>query len=118
MNVGSTGSGTFGNYKPNEEDDQCFNDLENVMLEDVARLTYYQEYQELPPMKENVYVMDSLYNSRIAVKSTENESVIGYLPTKYNYLLSCLQKGIKYSGQISFSLEKPILRVVVSLYAE
>ena len=116
--VGSVGSGTFGNYRPSKGDDRCLNDLKNINLEDVTRAPYYENNQELPGMMEEVFVYDRLYNGRIAVKSKETTEVIGYVPTRFNYLLSCLERNIEYTGTVVFSINRPIPRIMVDLYAE
>ncbi|MBU5343930.1 hypothetical protein [Caldifermentibacillus hisashii] len=114
--MGSAGSGTFGNYKPSKKDDQCMNDLEDVILEDVARLPYYLENRDVPSLMSEVNVIREVYHGRIAVESTDDGLVLGLLPTEYNYILTCLAKGISYSGHVSYCIDTPIPKVKVNLY--
>ncbi|GIN62734.1 hypothetical protein J27TS8_27270 [Robertmurraya siralis] len=116
--MGSSGYGAFGNYKQEGNEDLCFNEIKDVALEDVSRQEYLQNKGRLPVLMEEVCVMDSLHNKRIAVKSVHENLLIGYLPTTYSYLLSCMKKGIRYFGQVNYSTESPIPIVKVTLNAE
>src|SRR5690625_1930075 len=115
--MGSTGMGRFKDFKPSGNEDRCLEDLENVSLEDVGRMPYYEKFKEMPPMMIEVLVLNDLYNGRIAIQSIDDELIIGLLPSKYNYLLSCLKKGFKYEGHVIFSINNPIPRVMVNLDA-
>jgi hypothetical protein len=116
--MGSTGSGSFGDYKPTKTDDLCFNEIKSEFLEDVARSPYYQTLNQVPSIMDEVHVLETLHNRRIAVECSENGLIIGYLPTKYSYLLSCMKKGIKYVGNVDYSVDQPLPKVTVNLNAE
>lgn len=116
--MGSTGSGSFGDYRPTINDDLCMNEIKSEGLEEVSRSAYFQTHKFVPSIMEDIQVLDKLHNRRIAVESLQTGLIIGYLPTKYNYLLSCMKKGIRYVGNVEFSMDKPIPKVSVNLHAE
>lgn len=116
--MGSTGSGTFGDYKPKANEDLCYKEIKNVSLEEVSRSPYYQQKKLVPSLMDEVQVLETLHNKRIAVESIRDGLIIGYLPTKYSYLLSCMKKGIRYVGNIDFSIDQPVPKVMVNLNAE
>jgi hypothetical protein len=41
--------------------------------------------------------------------------VVGYLPTKFNYLISCMKSGHQYVGAVTQASNKPIPNVFVSM---
>jgi hypothetical protein len=116
--MGSSGSGSFGDYRPTKNDDLCYREIKSVVIEDVSRSPYFQKHGSVPVLMEEVQVLENLHNNRIAVESIEDGLVIGYLPTKYSYLLSCMKKGIRYVGNVDFSIDTPIPKVTVNLNAE
>ena len=44
--------------------------------------------------------------------------VIGNIPTEYNFLLNCIERGKNYLGKVISSGETPVPFVVVNLYAK
>ena len=54
------------------------------------------------------------FKVRLLVKSNEG-LIIGYLPTKYNYLRNCILKGFTYTGVVSNASSTPINTVVVDI---
>ncbi|NMF01139.1 hypothetical protein [Aneurinibacillus aneurinilyticus] len=115
--MGSVGTGSFGDYKPQRDENLCFKKIEDVILEEVARCEYYTNHAEVPPMMQAVAVKTSLYNGRIAVESRDTKDVIGLLPSRFGYLLGCMKQGHSYKGHIVFSVKNPLPKVMVTLNA-
>ncbi|MDM5351555.1 MULTISPECIES: hypothetical protein [Lysinibacillus] len=116
--MGSRGTGEFGNYKSTAVEDLCDREIKNESLEDVSRLDYFQKINRVPDIMDEIRVLESLHQRRIVVQCVKTGNIIGYLPTKYSYLLSCMKRGISYVGKVEFSIDKPIPKVVVSIHAE
>lgn len=125
--MGSCGSGMFGTYRGGGAGsidnsggvikDECPLKIENIKLEDVAVSEYYQGYNDVPCVGEEVEVSTQLINKRLAVVLTSTQEVIGNLPVAYNFLNLCLKKGMHYAGEIKSSGVFPIPFIVVNLYA-
>jgi len=119
--MGSTGSGSFTDYghSPkqvtnqggNSGEDKC-NKAFSSNLEEVQNCDYYINTSSVPPA--NTHVSITFFPPRIAVQDSSNQ-VIGYLPTKYNYLLACIESGISYSGIVSSSALRPVASVSVDI---
>jgi hypothetical protein len=118
--MGSTGSGTFSDYQGYKggsnqggasNDDKCakafFTDLEEV-----ANCDFFAKTNNVPPKDSIVYV--NFGGVRIEIINAER-ICIGYLPTKYNYLLACMNSGIEYTGIIVYSTLKPMPFVNVAI---
>jgi hypothetical protein len=116
--MGSSGNGSFGDYKPSTTEDLCYREIKSVPLDEVSRSPYYQINNTVPPIMGEVHVLEELHNKRIAVESVEDGLIIGYLPTRFSYLLSCMKRGIRYVGNIDYSNDQPIPKVTVNLNAE
>jgi len=114
--MGSVGKGRFEDYSTQSGNDKCLDDIEDVRLDDVARSEYFKQYNQVPAIITSVELQKELYYGRIAVINNEKH-IIGFLPTNYNYLLSCLNNNYKYTGNISYSSNKPFPIIVVSLNA-
>lgn len=130
--MGSSGSGRFGTYRiggglggdggvinqtGGSTEVECPRIIENIRLEDVATSEFYLKHKTLPVAKSVVKIKDKVYLGRLVVETGESPEVIGNLPTQYNYLLTCIQKGINYAGQVVSSGETPVPFVVVQLNA-
>jgi hypothetical protein len=128
--MGSSGVGSFGDYKPKVvqtssgtqmpvggNDDPCNVPLENIRLEDVGQLDYYNNHSTVPQVGQPVQIRVTLVNGRIAVDTADTSEVIGNLPTKYHTIINCLNSGRRYEGSVVSSGLIPIPYVVVSLYA-
>ncbi|MBQ4900314.1 hypothetical protein KB559_15870 [Paenibacillus sp. Marseille-P2973] len=116
--MGSSGYGSFGDLKKSPNNDLCKKAIEGVELEEVARSEYYSELNEVPPFMHLIEVKRELVNGRVVVISSENQIIIGNLPSKYSYLLACMKQGISYMGTVTYSVVNPIPRVMVDLNAE
>jgi len=117
--MGSTGTGKFGGYSGQaEEKDRCGEVKGPIRLEDVTTSEYFKTFGVLPPVGEDVFVMDRLVNKRVAVANVSNGLSIGYLPIKYNFMFEiCMKNGYYYSGIISGNGLYPIPYLVVELHA-
>lgn len=119
--MGSTGSGNFSDYKGYSQAekgttggfdklDQCslaFSDF----LEDVETCDYYLKYGKLPPKNT---VVSIVFDKRMVAKD-EKGLIIGYLPTKYNYLRACIAGNYVYEGIINAVLTSPVKAVSIAI---
>ncbi|MDX9917203.1 MAG: hypothetical protein RBT15_04225 [Gudongella sp.] len=133
--MGSAGTGKFGNYRvgignvsAGESDAvgqvgietgeiDCPSFLENIRLEDVATTEFFIEKQLLPKAGDLVVMNNSIYRGRLVVSVDSEGEVLGNIPTKYNYLINCIKKGIQYKGVVVASGLTPVPFVVVTLNA-
>jgi hypothetical protein len=126
--MGSSGTGNFSDYSgsgggqqqggggklPN---DPCTGDLGSIRLEEVANSHYYQNANAVPAADESVSLLSAPVAGRLAVQSDVNGQIIGLLPTRFNYVLGCLERGFSYSGHVEGSNVSPLPDVVVRLFA-
>lgn len=119
--MGSTGTGNFSDYKKfpkaikgvtgaDDSEDKCALAF-STLIEDVDTCEYYRKKGALPAVDTEVYVD---FKVRLVVKSNDG-LILGYLPTKYNYLRNCIVKGITYTGVVSVASSTPINTVVVDI---
>lgn len=113
--MGSTGTGSFGNYSPTEKP-QCDESIESD-LEEIARAAYYSTHRTVPPTGTKVRLYAKPLKGRLLVETKKGEGV-GLLPTALNRFLLCLEKGFSYSGEITASHSGKIPTVSVSLAAK
>jgi hypothetical protein len=94
--MGSRGSGSFSDY-PNGSatDDQCDRAFA-VSLEDIEHCDFFKRHAAVPPIGT---VLTLAHQKRI-VAQTQTGEVVGNLPTRFNYLASCLRLGYTYQGEI------------------
>lgn len=113
--MGSTGSGQFGNYNQSDKK-RCDLDIDVSDLEDVALSPYYNQNNKLLPQSNTkVRVNPTPLNGRYVVEEISTGTVIGVLPTFYNYLATCFQNGYSYEGEVTSSIYLPIPSVGVHL---
>lgn len=105
--MGSSGSGNlsdYSGYKPNDgvgksggssEENKCQKAF-SAMLEEVDRSPYFTTKKDVPKVGETI---DISFDKRPIAVSKEG-LVIGYLPTKLNYIKMCLDDGYTYSGRV------------------
>src|SRR5581483_8310841 len=118
--MGSSGTGNLSDYPGGGRgrqggrsgSDVC-NQPITEQLEEVARSAYFQAHNLVPPVGTAVSVIQQ---TRITVVTTSGE-VIGYLPTRYNYLAGCIADGFSYSGPVQASSNRPLPSVLVELSA-
>ena len=119
--MGSTGPGNFSDYSnyPRaikgvtgavDSEDKCALAF-STLIEDVDTCEYYSKKGVLPAVGTEVYVD---FKVRLVVKSNDG-LIIGYLPTKYNYLRNCIVKGFNYTGVVSNASSTPINTVIVDI---
>lgn len=115
--MGSSGSGSFTDYSEHKSDrrqggdsgeDRCMNAF-STLLDEVARSSYYIRTGGVPPVGTEITV---ILKGRLQIITADDED-IGYLPTKFNYLASCIGEGYTYSGQVisSTTLGLPSIQV-------
>ena len=119
--MGSSGTDNFSDYSnyPRaikgvtgavDSEDKCALAF-STLIEDVDTCEYYRKKGALPAVGTEVYVD---FKVRLVVKSNDG-LIIGYLPTKYNYLRNCIVKGFTYTGVVSVASSTPINTVVVDI---
>lgn len=119
--MGSTGPDNFSDYSnyPRaikgvtgavDSEDKCALAF-STLIEDVDTCEYYSKKGVLPAVGTEVYVD---FKVRLVVKSNDG-LIIGYLPTKYNYLRYCIVKGFTYTGVVSNASSTPINTVIVDI---
>ncbi len=79
-------------------------------LEDVARAQYYASNGSLPPNGTDVKVKLA---GRLVVYGTGGD--LGFLPTHYNYLAGCMNRGFSYGGKVVSSATTPIPTITVDI---
>lgn len=119
--MGSSGTGNFSDYLNFQgaikgvtggvdSEDKCTLAF-LTLIEDVDTCEYYCKKGVLPAVGTEVYVD---FKVRLVVKSNDG-LIIGYLPTKYNYLRNCIVKGFNYTGVVSVASSTSINTVVVDI---
>jgi hypothetical protein len=121
--MGSSGSGSFSDYskrKPidptdssggSSGKDRCGKAFASS-LEEVSRCFYFINVGKVPPARTSVKLVFN--GQRLAIETTKGEE-LGYLPTKYNYLKTCLEEGNKYQGSVQISSLKPTPSITVDI---
>lgn len=124
--MGSTGSGSFSDYskrKPidKEDDSGGSSNVDNCLLafstgvEEISRCYYYLNYTNVPPV--NTVVAIVFNGVRLVAENALGEE-IGYLPTRYNYLLFCMNAGYKYTGVVVTSSKSPTPSIRIDIVPE
>ena len=127
--MGSTGTGRFSDYPGSSEgsgsgaggggsqgggksSDKCESAIGELPLEEVATCEYFEKSKDVPSVGTEVKLKEELVGGRLAVV-TNSKEVVGFLPTKYNYLLKCIKKGFTYVGVVlsSNSGELPTVKI-------
>jgi hypothetical protein len=116
--MGSSGTGSFGDLKAPSNKELCLREIREVLLEEVSLSQYYNNQRKVPDKDYPVEVGSSTINGRLVVISSENFEIVGYIPSRFSYLLGCMKKGHKYTGNVIFSTESPIPRIMVNLDAQ
>ena len=105
--MGSSGSGNFSDYsesKPNaggakaggsSHENKCGKAF-SAMLEEVDRSQYYKTKEDVPEVGEPI----SISFDRRPIAVSKEGLIIGYLPTKLNYIKMCLDDNYSYSGRV------------------
>ena len=108
--MGSTGSGSFTDYSGSQKPkgggggggssatDRCKAAF-SCTLQDVAQSAYFSAHGIPPPVQTQLNLV--LRTRVFAIDS--NGTVVGALPTSYNYLAACLNAGFNYIGIVTAS---------------
>lgn len=92
-------------------EDRC-NRAFSVTLEDVEHCTFFKLHGTSPTAGTDVQVA---HKKRIVAETLAGE-VVGNLPTRFNYLASCLGAGFKYVGKVVDSANgPPVAKVTVDI---
>lgn len=83
-------------------------------LEEVATCDYYRNNGAVPSDSTTVSIRNTLVSGRIGIQ-TSNGVLIGYLPTSFNYVLQCINRGFSFTGKVTNADERPTPSVHVSL---
>lgn len=130
--MGSTGSGSFSDYPGSQGGrpekgggggsggggsggDNCEMVISGMMLEDVANCEYFLNHESVPRAGTQVQARERLVKGRVAVETTVNSEVVGYVPTRYNYLRACMTDGWQYSGRVVEATGGQLPKVKVDL---
>ena len=118
--MGSVGTGAFGTFGDAKRYDieRCIRELPEIELQEVAHSEYYRSEGAVPDIFTAVYVSEKTKNGRLQVLITDDDIEIGLLPSEYNYLLTCLSKGHRYTGTIIYSENMHFPKIVVKLDAK
>lgn len=118
--MGSTGSGNFSDYNgfkgnnPKQGGKGNLNECGKAFttdLEDVEVSSYYLQNNDLPPVMTTIIIS---FNGTRIVACSKNGIEIGNLPTKFNYLLACLEE-FSYSGIVTNISTTPIINVTINV---
>lgn len=132
--MGSTGTGRFHDYRPErirrkkarregssegggdaEVEDRCAEPVE-ARLENVERCTYFRNHGDVPPPGTDVELSKRTNSGRLAVVVATSREIVGHLPTRLNYLISCMKK-YSYEGEVTTSSTGKVARVTINLTA-
>ncbi|MCA9803212.1 MAG: hypothetical protein KC777_14680 [Cyanobacteria bacterium HKST-UBA02] len=114
--MGSTGSGSFSDYSSKNRESQGGDssdggsgDIEclkafSASLEDIQDYEFFLKRQTVLTVGAQLFVE---HRSRIVVVDGDG-LIVGALPTRLNYLASCLRAGFKYIGVVRSSGMTPI----------
>ncbi|HMJ70357.1 MAG TPA: hypothetical protein VK508_15740 [Cyclobacteriaceae bacterium] len=122
--MGSSGSGHLSDYSGtpatgsgnsktggNSNEDQCDKAF-STGLEDVQKCSYFAKNKNVPAAKTSVTVQ---FQDPRFVVVTGDDLVLGYLPTKFNYIAVCFKKKFKFSGSVTSSHLKPVPSITVAI---
>lgn len=112
--MGTTGSGRFGNYQPNQNRDCPAEIVFNV--EDIDISEYFQKSSSLPSVGSEVFIKNMLVNKRMVVVDKNTELILGNVPTVYNYIFDrCIMAGKEYNGEVRNISTTPFNKILVEL---
>lgn len=111
--MGSSGTGSFGDYQ-NPKGDRCDDTIETD-LQEVALAAYTTKHGTVPTVGIKVRLNATQQRGRYVVETSKTHESIGSLPTKFNYVLICLDKGYQYSGEVTAAHSGKAPAIEVSL---
>lgn len=121
--MGSTGTGRFSDYTgetskdPSSKqggksgEDKCLKAF-TTNLEEVERSAYFKKHSKPPEVQTVIKIV--FENPRLAAEA--KGLVIGYLPTDFNYVRTCMNAGFVFPGIVSSSSASrvPSVRITVT----
>lgn len=123
--MGSSGTGRFSDYSGSKREylpgegeptggssgeDPCDQAL-STTLEEIERCDYFRRTNSVPGEGEEVRID---IDGRVCATTVEGE-LIGYLPTRFNYLASCIYAGRKYGGVVVSVSIVPVVSIDVDI---
>jgi hypothetical protein len=114
--MGSSGTGSFGNYQPSEK--ASCDETVDTDLEEIALAEYFAERGTVPPVGTSVRLHDAVVKGRLIVETVKKPQTLGLLPTSFQHLALCLKKGYSYTGEVTASGGKKIPVITVSLVSQ
>lgn len=131
--MGSSGSGRFSDYPGTKNSktngtstgggggasggtsgiDKCRQAFSSL-LEDVAQCDSYSKTHNVPAVGTEL----SLVLGKRVFAVDLNGTVVGALPTSFNYLAGCLESGITYVGLVKSSSTKPVPTIEADFVAQ
>ncbi len=120
--MGSSGSGNFSDYSENKpsggsgksggasDENKCEKAF-TAMLEEIDRCSYYTKTKDVPKVGEEINI--SFDKRPIAI--SKKGLIIGYLPTKFNYIKMCLDDGYTYVGRVVSSSSDLVAAVSIDV---
>ncbi|HEY8899234.1 MAG TPA: hypothetical protein VIM61_02315 [Chthoniobacterales bacterium] len=115
----TSGGGEDGGGGDGEEAiDQCLLVNENITLEEFERCPFWKKSKIVPPKGSTIHVNPTVINGRLGVIEDGGGELLGYLPTRFNFLRLCIEQGGSYAGEVSGSTTTPVPSVRVSLSSQ
>lgn len=124
--MGSSGTGRFSDYIPAEKGNSSNGNTGEssgankcskaftTNLEDVSRCDYFLNNGDVPDAGTEITVD---IKTRLVAKTLQGE-IVGYLPTKFNYLAGCMDDGFRYLGVVSTSGTIPFAKITIDVHPE
>jgi hypothetical protein len=116
QDMGSSGSGRLSDYPGSKKpgggggsgggpggQDRCTRAID-TKLEDVEHCEHFVKHKRVPPVGAALKI--AFKNKRVVALTDANE-VVGNLPTKFNYLVDCMNDGFAYIGRVRGSNNGP-----------
>jgi hypothetical protein len=101
--LGSGGGSLQSGGSGGSQQDKCSDPIETT-LEEVQYGSYFLTNQAVPPIGEQIKIE---IRNRIAAVAVNGGEIVGFLPVRYNYLLSCINSGKEYMGEVTYSAKSP-----------
>lgn len=95
--------------------DMCDRVIESARLEEIERSQYHKKHSRVPRIEDLVRLRKGLEAGRLVIEHASTNLSVGYLPTRFNYLVQCLASGRKYNGKVTASTDSPSARIVIEL---
>jgi hypothetical protein len=74
--------------------------------------SYVRKHNSVPSVETALAIR--LHNDKlVAMDNSGNE--MGYLPSRYNYLVDCIEQGYSYTGKVIASSINPFVSVIIDV---